>query len=325
MKFWQDAQTRGMVSIVIAMSLFSVQDVSIKWLSGDYPLHEVIAVRASIAACVLAVLVVIEAGWKGFRSSYPGIHATRGMLVMIANSAYFLALAVMPLAEVLAIFYVAPLLITALSAIFLKDEVGIRRWSAVCIGMVGVLIMVRPGSEQFTVVALLPLVGAVAYASLQVMTRKVGATDVASAMAFYIQLAFLVTCSTMFAVAGDGSYATSSDASLQFLLRAWVWPTVGDAALMGTVGILNAFGAYFLSQAYRSANAASIAPLEYVAMPLAIIWGFVLFADTPDGIAVAGILLIVGSGLYTFLREAFVRRQRARSTRVAAAEIKRVA
>ena len=135
MKFWQDAQTRGMVSIVIAMSLFSVQDVTIKWLSGDYPLHEVIAVRATIAACVLSVLVLIEAGWRGFRTSYPAIHAMRGMLVMIANSAYFLALAVLPLAEVLAIFYVAPLLITALSAIFLKDQVGIRRWSAVCVGI----------------------------------------------------------------------------------------------------------------------------------------------------------------------------------------------
>ena len=306
-----------MVSIVIAMSLFSLQDVSIKWLSGDYPLHEVIAVRASIAACVLAVLVVIEAGWRGFRTSYPGIHATRGMLVMIANSGYFLALAVMPLAEVLAIFYVAPLLITALSAIFLKDQVGIRRWSAVCVGMAGVLIMLRPGSEQFSVVSLLPLVGAIAYAALQVMTRKVGATDVASAMAFYIQLAFLVTCSAMFAVAGDGSYATSSDVSLQFLLRAWVWPTPHDAVLMGGIGIINAFGAYFLSQAYRSHNAASIAPLEYVAMPLAIVWGFVLFADTPDGIAVAGILLIIGSGLYTFLREAFLRKQRARAQRAA--------
>jgi drug/metabolite transporter (DMT)-like permease len=309
-KFWHDPQLRGMFSIIVAMTLFSVQDVTIKWMSGDYPLHEVVMVRATVAALMLIIMLKIEVGWRGFRTAYPGLHFARGALIVVANSTYFLALAAMVLAEAMAIFFVAPLIITALSALVLKERVGPRRWSAVAVGMAGVIIMLRPGSDAFSFTALLPLVAATCYAIMQTLTRRLGTTDPASAMAFYVQVVFIVVCTSMFVFAGDGRYATGDNASLDFLLRAWVMPSGFDALLMGGVGVINGFGAYFISQAYRSADAAVVAPLEYVALPLAMVWGFLVFQDVPDGPAALGIGLIISSGLYTFFRETHLRKQK---------------
>jgi drug/metabolite transporter (DMT)-like permease len=319
MKVWQDPQLRGMVCIVLAMTVFSVQDVGIKWMSGDYPLHQVVLVRASVAACMLLVMLRIEVGWRGLRTAYPGLHLARGCLIAVANSAYFLALAAMPLAEAMAIFFVAPLIITALSALVLKEQVGPRRWSAVAVGMVGVVIMLRPGTEAFSPVALLPLIAATAYAIMQTITRRLGTTDPASSMALYVQVVFIVVCTTMFLSVGDGRYSTGDDASLDFLLRAWVIPATSDLVLMLMVGVINGFGAYLISQAYRSAEAAVVAPLEYVALPLAMLWGYLVFADTPDSSAALGIGLIVASGLYTFFRETRLRRARVREAAARAA------
>lgn len=320
MNILRDPQLRGMVCIVLAMTVFSVQDVTIKWISGDYPLHQIVLVRASVAACMLLVMLRIEVGWRGLRTAYPRLHLARGLLIVVANTTYFLALAAMPLAEAMAVFFVAPLIITALSAIFLKEPVGPRRWTAVTVGMIGVVVMLRPGTDAFTPVALLPLIGAVAYAVMQTITRRLGTTDPASSMALYVQVVFILVCTTMFVSVGDGRFATGENPSIDFLLRAWIRPPPADLAVMVGVGVINGMGAYLISQAYRSAEAAVVAPLEYVALPFAILWGFLVFGDVPDAVAGTGITLVVGSGLYTFFRETHLRRQRARADAKALAE-----
>jgi len=278
--------------------------MAIKWLSGDYPLHQIVLARATVAIVfTLAVFVPLEGGLRILRTKRLKLHLLRGLAVVIANMTFFTGLASLPLGEATAIFFVAPLLITALSVVLLGESVGPRRWVAVCIGLSGVVVMLRPGSDSFEAAALLPLGAALAYALLQIMTRKLGMAEKASTMAFYIQLTFICVSSAIGLAFGDGRYAGSGNPSLEFLMRAWVWPSHGDALIMVAIGCLSAIGGYLISQAYRIAEAGLVAPFEYTALPLAVFWSVFLWGDWPDAISWLGITLIAGAGLFVFYRE----------------------
>jgi len=177
----------GISSAVGASVFFSINDMTVKLLSGDYALHEIILIRSMIGMMVLmAVIVPLEGGWAVLRTKRLGMHIFRGLCVVVANMTFFLALATMPLADAVAIFFVSPLIITLFSVVFLGETVGPRRWIAVGMGLAGVVVMVRPGSASFQLVALLPLIAAVAYASLHILTRKIGSTEKAGTLTFYI-------------------------------------------------------------------------------------------------------------------------------------------
>ncbi len=293
----------GILCVVGAVLTFSTQDMAIKWLSGDYPLHQIILTRASVAIILtLSVFVPLEGGYRILRTKRLPLHLLRGLAVVIANMTFFTGLASLPLGEATAIFFVAPLFITALSVVFLHEAVGPRRWFAVVIGLTGVIVMLRPGSGAFQYAALLPLAAALAYALLQIMTRKLGMQEKASTMAFYIQLTFVIVSSSIGLALGDGRFAGGGPA-LDFLLRAWVWPARDDLLIMLAIGLLSGIGGYLISQAYRIAEAGLVAPFEYVAMPLAVFWSVLLWSDWPDTNTWLGIACIAGAGLYVFYRE----------------------
>ena len=294
----------GIACVIGAVVTFTTQDMAIKWLSGDYPLHEIIFVRSVVGITLtLSILVPLEGGYRILRTRRLALHLLRGLAVVVANMCFFTGLASLPLGEATAIFFVAPLFITALSVPFLGERVGGRRWFAIGLGLVGVAVMLRPGGGGFHPAFLLPLAGALAYATLQIMTRKLGMAEKASTMAFYIQLSFVVVSGSVGLALGDGALAGSGEPSLEFLLRAWVWPDAGDARIMLAIGCLSGLGGYLISQAYRISEAALVAPFEYSALPLAVFWSVFLWGDWPDPIAWLGIALIAGAGLYTFYRE----------------------
>lgn len=299
----------GILCAMTASLTFTLNDVGIKFLSGDYPLHEVVLVRASIAMVItLAVIMPLEGGYSNLKTKRPGIHALRGLLVVAANMMFFLGLAAIPLSEATAIFFVSPLVITVFAVLFLNEKVGVRRWLAIAAGLVGTLIMLRPGSGSFQWAALLPLASAFAYAGLHTLTRKIGTAEKASTMAFYIQLTFILVSAGVGLGVGDGRYAGSGNPSAEFLLRPWVWPPPRDMAVMGCIGVASGMGGYFISQAYRLSEAAVIAPFEYLALVLAIIWGISIFGEWPDFVAWSGITLILASGLFVFWRETVLNR-----------------
>lgn len=291
----------GIVCVIGAVTTFSTNDMAIKWLSGDYALHQIVFIRALIAVVItLAILVPLEGGLKILRTPKLGMHMVRGLCVVVANLTFFAGIASMPLAEATAIFFVAPLLITMLSVPLLGEKVGPRRLAAVLVGLAGVIVMIRPGSESFQWAALMPLLAASAYAMLQILTRKLGHAEKASTMAFFIQFTFLIVCSL---IAGDGRFAPGDGGSLDFLLRAWTMPQGIDVWIMVGIGFLASIGGYLISQGYRSAEAGLVAPFEYMAMPLAIFWSIAIWGDWPDTQAWVGISLITGAGLYVFHRE----------------------
>ncbi len=299
----------GIFFAIVASIAFSLNDVGIKFLSGDYPLHEVVLIRATIALSVTVfVFLPLEGGLASLKTTSLHLHILRGLLVVLANMSFFTGLAAIPLSEATAIFFVSPLAITAFSVFFLGEQVSYRRWIAVIAGLAGAIIMLRPGTESFRYAALFPLAAAFAYAGLHTVTRIIGLKDKASAMAFYIQVTFIVVSSLIGLLVGDGRFSGSGDKSVEFLFRAWVVPTFNDFLIMAAVGVASAFGGYSISQAYRLCQAAVIAPFEYIALILAILWGIFLFGEWPDFIAWSGMALILGAGLFVIWREWHLKR-----------------
>ncbi|MGX9351684.1 DMT family transporter [Shimia sp. W99] len=294
----------GPLSALIATFFFSINDVTIKFLSGDYALHEIVLFRSTIGLTLLLLIIVpLDGGFHVLRTQRIGMHLLRGVCVVFANTTFFLGLAVLPLADAVAVFFVSPLIITLFSAIFLKEKIGPRRIAAVAAGMIGVLIMIRPGGDSFNLAMLLPVVAAFAYAALHVMTRKIGVTESAATMSVYIQLVFIIVSGTVGLTVGHGQFDSGSGGMFDFLLRGWFWPDAADLPLLALLGLASACGGYFISQAYRISEASLIAPLEYAAMPMAVAFGVVVFGEWPQPSTWAGMVLIIGAGLFVFWRE----------------------
>ncbi|MDE0727796.1 MAG: DMT family transporter [Alphaproteobacteria bacterium] len=296
----------GIICIVLGMTAITVNDMLIKLLSDGYPLHQMVFLRSIIAVAFSLGMVQLEGGWKILRTDKPFWHLARGLLLVVSNLSFFAALVVLPLADATALFFVAPLFITLLSIPILGEKVGIRRISAVLVGFAGVLVMQRPwesgGSDKL--VMLLPVLAAFTYALCQILARRLGASAKASAMAAYIQGIFIVVSIGFYVVAGDGRFAAGvENESLRFLLMPWRWPDGNDGLLFLFLGLLSAVIGYTISQAYRLAPPATVAPFEYVAMPLAVLWGWLVWDYLPSMQILGGIILIMGAGLYVFVRE----------------------
>ena len=294
----------GIICITLAQVFFTTQDMGIKFISGDYALHQITLIRASVAILfTLLVFVPIDGGYKFLLSKRQGLHLLRGFGIVVANLCFFTALVTIPLAEVTAIFFIAPLLITSLSVFLIGEKVGMRSWIAVLVSLLGVMIMFRPGLGVFNPAYMLPLVAALAYSLVQITTRKMGEAEKVSTMVFYIQLNFVFFSSLMGLIFGDGHLADTSQPTLNYLFRAWIVPTWPDLMIMFGLGLFSGLGAYFMSQAYRISKAGIIAPFEYVAIPISIFWSITIFGDWPDIVSWLGIVLIAGAGLYVVYSE----------------------
>lgn len=302
------APLTGILCALAGSAAFSVNDMAIKHLSDDYALHQVILIRALIGMVfVIGLILVTRSSFRQLTTRRPWAHLLRATFVMVANVSFFVALAALPLADATAIAFVAPLIITALSVVFLGERVGPRRWAAVGVGLIGVIVMLRPGAGVIQPAAVLVLVGAFAYAGVNLMARGMKDSESAVTLGFFVQVAFVVVSVVMGLAVGDGHLAGSSDPSLAFLFRGWVWPPVADWPWLLATGLAVTVGGLLVTQAYRLCEAALVAPFEYAAMPMAILWGVLVFGRWPDLTAWVGIALICGAGLYAGWRETRVR------------------
>ncbi|KNG93218.1 DMT family transporter [Pseudaestuariivita atlantica] len=295
---------RGAASASLAVMFFALVDSSIKFLSDTYALHQVVLIRSLVALALFLILIMpFYGGWQVFRTKRLALHILRGACVVFANLTFFLGLAEIPLADGVAIFFVSPLIITVMSVLFLRETVGPWRWTAVGLGLAGVLVMVRPGTTAFQSAALLPLAAAFGYAMLSVLTRKIGTTESAATMSAYIQIVFIAVCAVSGLILGDGAFAGSTRPALDFLFRAWPALDAVDWWLFLLIGAGSCFGGFLISQAYRLGEANFVAPFEYVAMPISVVTGFLVFGDLPDLLGWFGITLIIGAGLLQLWRE----------------------
>lgn len=301
----------GALCALGAAIAFSLNDVGIKFLSGDFPLHEVVFIRTLIGlGLFLVVLMPLNGGLSLMRTNRLGANLVRGLCAVTANLMFFLGLSAMPIADAVAIFFVSPLIITIFSVIFLGEYVGPRRWSAVVLGLIGVVIVIRPGTDAFQIASLLPLIAAVGYGFLHIITRQIRATESAATLTFYTLITFLSSSALIGLLLGHGRYDGYGHPALGFLFREWSMPATPDFPVFLLIGCASVAGGMLISEAYRKSDAAFVAPFEYISLPLAIFWGVTVFDEFPDLIAISGMVLIIGSGLYMVWREAQINKRK---------------
>lgn len=303
------ASALGITCLIFGIAIFSVQDLILKWISGDYPLHQAMVLRSITAIpCLLALTLWLDGGLRSLISPTWPAMLGRGLLNFAAYTAYYLALAALPMATTVALYFTAPLIITVLSVVLLRERVSARRWVAVLVGFVGVVIMVRPGGDLFDWAALLPVFCGAAYAGSMILARTMGARDTAAAMAFWGNIAFLACAAVLSVIYGPGGYGETGHASLQFLMRGWAMPTLWDGFLMGSCGVIAAVGLTALTQAYRISQSSDVAPFEFTFAFWGVLWGWMFWGDLPDLWGWVGIAVIVGAGILVLRAEPPVQR-----------------
>ena len=231
----------------------------------------------------------------------------RALCLFVAYTTYFMGLAALPLADVAAIRFSAPLAITFLSVVWLGETVGPRRWLALVVGFAGVLLIVQPGAAAFNVGSIFILISVLFYALNVMLTRKLQTTDSSATMAYYSSLVYLVAAFALSPLAVVVGEPAGAHPSITFLLRPWVMPSLVDGVIMLGLGLVWAGGMYCMARAYSLALASVAAPFEYLSLPINVLWGLIFWQEIPTWTTAAGALLTLSSGLYVLYRERSVR------------------
>lgn len=305
-----DQSLKGICFLLTGVLLFSLQDVFIKWISNGYPVHEILFVRSLTAIGPILLIAGVEGGLQLLSPRHLPLHLLRAGLIFVAYTSYYLAMAALPLAETVSLFFTAPLFITLLSIHTLGEKVGWTIWIALIAGFFGVLCIARPGSGILDPAALLPLLSAVSYAFLVILTRRLGREASGASLAFYPTLVFLLVTGCIGLIWGWSGLGDPTHPSLQFLTRAWSIPDLRDLALMIACGLIAAMGFYCLFQAYRLARTSTVTPFEYAYVPLGCLWGAVFWQEVPSIWSVVGMIFIVVSGIHLAIGHRLMKRSR---------------
>jgi len=294
---------QGAGFLMLAMFILSLQDIAIKWISGDYPVLEIVIFRNLIALPCTLLLFRLEGqrGWPTTKRHK--LEYARGFLLFFSFTTYMMGLAALPLADVAAIRNSAPLIITFLSVVMLGETVGPRRWLALIVGFIGVLLIIRPGAATFNIGSVFVLLATASYGLNAMLTRKLGTTDSSATMAYYSTLVYLVAAFILTPLAIFVGEIPNAHPSIAFLFHAWAMPTLLDWVIMSGLGLVWAGGMYFIARAYSVAQASVVAPFEYVALLFNVMWGFAIWYEIPTWATWAGAFLTIVSGLYILYRE----------------------
>jgi drug/metabolite transporter (DMT)-like permease len=285
-----DNASLGVVLMTFAAFVWVLHDAVSKWLMQDYSIYQVLLLRTVFSLFPILFVVRREGGYIRLRNSRVWICLFRGCLAVACFTLFLAALPLMPLTDIFAIVMSAPLLIYALSSLILKESVGLRRWVAVSIGFIAVLVMVRPEGDVFSPGALYVVGSVVAYSFAMILTRVLGSTETSGAMTFYSSLVFL----TVGLIAAPFT---------------WIQPTPIGWALMAATGLLAGAAQYCMTEAFRIAPPSVVAPFEYTSLFWAMLFGYFVWGDVPSGLVLAGSAVVVVSGIYVLHDERMVQRR----------------
>ena len=281
-----------MLLISVAVILFTVMDAISKYLTRFYPVTNVLWARYLFHTLLVVVVIAPRHGLGLIRTQRPGIQVLRGLLLAGASLLFVTAIKYMPLAEATAIQFISPLLVTLLAVLFLQEKVELSRWLAILAGFSGVLIIIRPGTGIFTWASLLPLGTAGLFASYQVLTRHYAGRESPFTLIFYPGLVgMLLLFLTL-------PFAWTSPQSLEHLV------------LLAVAGIIGGAGHLILIRAYELAPASRLAPFSYTQLVWVTLAGYVVFDNFPDNWSLAGISILVASGIYIATRQHLQDRKR---------------
>lgn len=272
--------SRGVLMVMSAVAILAVCDFVTKYLTRYYPIPLIVWARFTFHLLLIVATLGPRLGFALVKTKHPFIQLARGVSLVMASAFFVSALKYMPLAEATAVAYLAPILVTLMSVLFLREAVNAGRWLAVFFGFAGVLTIIRPGSDVFTWAVLLPVGNAISYASYQILTRRLAGIDRPHASIFYAGLV--------------GSMLSSL-----LLPSVWVMPqTLLHAAALVGVGAVSGIAHLVLIRAYELAPASRLAPFGYSQLIWVAAIGFFAFGDFPDFWSLVGIGVLVCSGLY---------------------------
>jgi drug/metabolite transporter (DMT)-like permease len=277
-----DARARriGIGLVTLATLCFSVLDAGAKWLVQSLPVFEVVWLRFAVHGVLMFALLAPRHGLRLLHMHSPKLQVLRGSLLAAMTALNFWALQYLQLAETGAIQFSVPLLIALLSAWWLGEHLDARRWLAIVAGFLGVLLVMRPGTQGFHPAIVLSVLNALLYAAFNLLTRRMAATESAEAMQLISAL-----CAALWLA--------------PFALAAWQTPqTLQQWALIALCGLMGGVGHLFVAQAHRHASAAVLGPFLYQQILYMTLWGWLVFQQVPDAFVVAGAAVVVTSGLY---------------------------
>lgn len=298
----RDAARRGVLILALGIFVMSLQDPIVKGLAGEYPVAQAIVIRSLAALPIFAVLIHRAGGWRILTAGRPGILLLRGGILMASYTAYYLAFPVMPLANVVALFFTSPLWVVALSPLLLRERQGWQRWVAVLIGFVGALIAVQPFGGGFGFAALLPVAAAATYALAMIFARRNDDAGSATVMAFHQNSVYLVGALAFTLLAAPFAVAPDVGGISGFLLRPWVMPDATALVLLLLTGPIAVGGTTLLTKAYREAPPGAVTVIEYTTLIWATLWGLAFFGEAPDAWTLVGAVLIIASGAFAMTR-----------------------
>lgn len=280
----RDRPLRGIALMIAALAFFSCSDAASKLMTATLPAVEVAWLRFCVFTLLMLGVAAFAGGREALRSRRPELQALRALGVMGSSVLFIMGLAFLPMAEATAISFVSPLMVTALSIPILGEVVGWRRWSAVAVGLLGVLIVVRPGTGAFDTAAIFPVLSAASWAVALVVTRKMSGADGPLVALTYAAIV--------------GLLVTSAIAPFE-----WVNPGWREIGLALVTGGASTIAQWLVVLAFQQARASVLATFSYSQLVWSGLLGFLVFGSVPDGWTLVGAAVIIASGLYTAHRE----------------------
>jgi len=276
---------RGALYMLAAVSLLAILDAGVKELTGRYPVPQIGFMRYLFGLTLAVILATRSGGLGTLRTRRPGGHLLRAAFNLTTMLTFYYSLALLPLGTAVSIAFAAPLFMTALSVPMLREHVGPRRWAAVLVGFIGILVILRPSAEGVSLGAILALVSAFCYAVTLITSRQLSTTEASHTILFYYSIGVL--------------FATGATLPWQ-----WVTPAWGDLWIIVLVGVSGSFGQWSLNQAFRFGEVSMLAPIEYISLAWAVLFGFAFWGEVPTWTVIIGAGVVVASSLYITHREA---------------------
>jgi drug/metabolite transporter (DMT)-like permease len=281
----RDHVPRGIACMIGATALFAVSSAAAKWLVAVYPIGEVMFIRSLTALAICTAVILPVAGFSVFATRRPRDHIARGLSQSISQTCTVIAFWLMPLAGAIAINFSAPLFSALIAIVWLREQAGGARWTALLAGFFGVLVVTNPGIDSLTVGALFALANAVMYGSVTVAVRGMTKTESGNTLLMWqmVTIAFFHSFLPLFGFA---------------------WPTAGDTALLLLSGAAWAIGQYLWTQALLAAPATAVSPFYYLLLVWAMLIGYAVWGDVPSIDLLIGSGIVVASGLFLLWHEA---------------------
>ncbi len=297
----QQHKLKAVAFITLAVGLATSQDAIVKYLTGTFPAYETVAFRGLMAIPFLLIWQARGVGFKAMNTPLLGLVLLRSLILCTAYFAFVLAIAVMPLANAVAIYFTMPFFMAAMVGKGLGEKVPLYRWLAIAIGFIGVVITLRPGASTFQPASLLALYSAFGYAVGQMMSRHISQTVPPIVISNWQNLFYIIAAVVIGVIVYATGYAGTD--AMPSLTKFFQWPGYSEIGILLFLGIFSAVSATAFISAYQKAEANFVAPFEYTAMIWAVLFGIFVFNDFPDFYTWVGAAVVIGAGLFMLVMD----------------------